>query len=133
MRQRWGIGERSTPTRDAPSLLPPQEAVALLREYLARTTGGYERGVRANQRLAALYERANHLLEQGGDYAAAEAAFDWTVFSNFNWSNNDSPRVSQGFGSSTAEVGQNVQWQLGLRRQLAGFLSVSRRALTVRP
>jgi hypothetical protein len=55
------------------------EAVALLRTYLAKTTGGYERGVRANQLLAALYERANHLLEQVGDHAAAEAALDEVI------------------------------------------------------
>lgn len=55
------------------------EAAALLREYLARTTGGYERGVRANQLLGALYEKANHLLDVVRDYRAAEAAFDAVI------------------------------------------------------
>jgi outer membrane protein TolC len=50
--------------------------------------------------------------------AAAEAAFDWTFFSNLNWTNNDSPRVTPAI--SSAENSQNVTNQTGLRRQLAG-------------
>lgn len=54
--------------------------------------------------------------------AAAEAAFDWTVFSNVNYNNLDSPRVATGFGgsatSSTVDQSQSVGAQVGVRRPL---------------
>jgi len=55
---------------------------------------------------------------------AAEAAFDWSVFSNLNYTNTDSPRVNSNFGSSVtgerSDVSQSVATTLGLRRTLIG-------------
>lgn len=54
--------------------------------------------------------------------AAAEAAFDWTVFSNVNYNNLDSPRVATGFGGSATsnrvDQSQSVGTQVGVRRPL---------------
>lgn len=49
---------------------------------------------------------------------AAEAAFDWTFFSNLNYLNNDTPQVSA--VSISANQSQSVQTQAGVRRQLIG-------------
>lgn len=55
---------------------------------------------------------------------AAEAAFDWTVFSNANWTNQDAPRVGTAFGSSTFSPGfdrfQSLSNSTGLRRVMVG-------------
>lgn len=55
---------------------------------------------------------------------AAEAAFDWTLFNNFNYTNQDSPRVGTSFGGSTFSPGfdafQSLSSTTGLRRVLAG-------------
>lgn len=56
------------------------------------------------------------------DVVAAEAAFDWTVFSNFNYANTDEPRtrtISSGFPSGNRSFQeQNITSVTGLRRQL---------------
>jgi outer membrane protein len=49
---------------------------------------------------------------------AAEAAFDWTFFSNLNYTNTDSPQASA--TSLVTNQSQTVQTQAGLRRQLIG-------------
>ncbi|HYF14703.1 MAG TPA: TolC family protein [Phycisphaerales bacterium] len=49
---------------------------------------------------------------------AAEAAFDWTFFTNLNWTISDAPRVST--TSIQTDESQSLQNQLGLRRQLVG-------------
>jgi outer membrane protein TolC len=55
---------------------------------------------------------------------AAEAAFDWTLFSNLNWNNTDSPRTGTSFsgGSFTpsVDVSRGLQGTVGLRKQLVG-------------
>jgi outer membrane protein TolC len=61
---------------------------------------------------------------QQAQLLAAEAAFDWTLFSNLNWANTDSPRVSTGTGSiattANSDVSQALSGAIGLRRQLVG-------------
>jgi outer membrane protein TolC len=57
--------------------------------------------------------------------AAAEAAFDWVLFSNLTWNNSDSPRGQTGFTGGTlspvtAEVSQSIGGQAGVRRTLIG-------------
>ena len=55
---------------------------------------------------------------------AAEAAFDWTLFSNSNWSNQDAPRVGTSFGGSSFSPGfdrfESLTNTTGLRRVLVG-------------
>lgn len=61
---------------------------------------------------------------------AAEAAFDWTFFSNLDYSNTDEPRVATAFSGSVlgsrANTNQTVRSVTGLRRPLlsGGQLSV---------
>jgi outer membrane protein TolC len=50
---------------------------------------------------------------------AAEAAFDWTLFSSLTWNNQDSPRVSVG-GQPAVEQSQSLASTLGIRRALIG-------------
>lgn len=50
---------------------------------------------------------------------AAEAAFDWTLFSSLTWNNSDSPRVSIG-GQPSADLSQSLSNTLGVRRTLIG-------------
>lgn len=53
------------------------------------------------------------------DVTAAEAAFDWTLFSNLNWTNQDQISPSTSFGlTSGFNQRQVVQGTTGLRRQL---------------
>ncbi|MCC7388746.1 MAG: TolC family protein [Phycisphaerales bacterium] len=53
------------------------------------------------------------------DVVAAEAAFDWTLFSNLNWNNLDQVSPSSSFGSNAGlNQRQSVQGQTGVRRQL---------------
>jgi outer membrane protein TolC len=53
---------------------------------------------------------------------AAEAAFDWVLFSNFNWNRQDEPQVqSSQFGTPSGPTGnqrQIVDFTAGVRRQL---------------
>ncbi len=53
---------------------------------------------------------------------AAQAAFDWVFFSNFNWNDTDEPRTSPSIGGSTVGVTtdqrQVVELQTGIRRRL---------------
>jgi outer membrane protein TolC len=49
---------------------------------------------------------------------AAEAAFDWTLFNNFQWNSTDQPRTQTGFGASRADQRQVVSDALGVRRRL---------------
>lgn len=55
---------------------------------------------------------------------AAEAAFDWTFFSNLNWNNTDTPIVSSAFAGSTSPIFSNTAQQVfgnaGIRRTLLG-------------
>jgi outer membrane protein TolC len=55
---------------------------------------------------------------------AAEAAFDWTLFSNANWSNQDAPRVGTSFSGSSFSPGvdrfESLTNTTGLRRVLVG-------------
>jgi outer membrane protein len=53
------------------------------------------------------------------DVVAAEAAFDWTLFSNLNWNDLDQVSPSSSFGSNAGlNQRQSVQGQTGVRRQL---------------
>jgi outer membrane protein len=51
---------------------------------------------------------------------AAEAAFDWTLFGQANWSSTDEPRTTQNFGGpafgTLSDQRQDYNTQLGLRR-----------------
>lgn len=53
---------------------------------------------------------------------AAQAAFDWTFFSNFQWNNTDEPRaatrVAGQIVGSQADQRQVVDWNFGVRRRL---------------
>lgn len=51
---------------------------------------------------------------------AAEAAFDWTLVANTNYSAQDSPRVSTQGSTIFAEEAQTVSGSVALRRQLIG-------------
>lgn len=57
------------------------------------------------------------------DVVQAEAAFDWTLFSNFNWADIDEQRPRPIFGGTASgsqfAQSQNVTSTTGLRRQLA--------------
>ncbi|MFO0830782.1 MAG: TolC family protein [Phycisphaerales bacterium] len=48
---------------------------------------------------------------------AAEAAFDWTLFSTLTWDNSDTPRVSIG-GQPRVDQNQSLSSTLGIRRTL---------------
>lgn len=74
------------------------------------------RGVVENN-LAVQFARIGPALAES-QVVAAEAAFDWTFFSNLNYSNNDTPQVSA--VSIAGNQSQNVQTQAGVRRQLVG-------------
>lgn len=50
---------------------------------------------------------------------AAEAAFDWTLFSSLTWDNSDSARVSIG-GQPSVDQNQSLSSTLGIRRSLIG-------------
>ncbi|MBL9000826.1 MAG: TolC family protein [Phycisphaerae bacterium] len=55
--------------------------------------------------------------------AAAEAAFDWTLFNNFNYINTDSPRTGTSFNSGISftpglDVQQVINNSIGVRRTL---------------
>lgn len=52
------------------------------------------------------------------DVIGAEAAFDWTFFSNFNWTDQDQPRPSTSFGLTSGDQRQTVQSTTGIRRPL---------------
>lgn len=55
---------------------------------------------------------------------AAEAAFDWVLFSNINYQNTDSPRAATsatgGTNNITTDEFQTVSGQFGIRRSLVG-------------
>lgn len=57
------------------------------------------------------------------DLVGAEAAFDWTLFSNLNWSDIDEPRSRQLVGGVASgnrfDQEQNIASTTGLKRQLA--------------
>ena len=63
--------------------------------------------------------------------AAAEAAFDWLFFTNFNWQNIDEPAFRQIYSGFVqgggANIAQSVQYETGLRKPLTtgGQLTVS--------
>ncbi len=50
---------------------------------------------------------------------AAEAAFDWTLFSSLTWDNSDTARVSIG-GQPSVDQNQSLSSTLGVRRSLIG-------------
>jgi outer membrane protein TolC len=54
---------------------------------------------------------------------AAEAAFDWTLFSNVNWTNQDSPRAGTSFGGAFTpgfDKFESLSNTTGLRRVMVG-------------
>ena len=52
------------------------------------------------------------------DVVAAGAAFDWLLFSDFTWTNQDQPRPAASFGLTAANQNQIVQSTTGIRRTL---------------
>lgn len=88
-------------------------------------TVGLERCVRSavNNNLAVQFARLGPAVSEA-QLQAAEAAFDWTVFSNLNYASNDAPRVSTGTGtvatSPPTDETQTISGNVGLRRQLVG-------------
>jgi outer membrane protein TolC len=97
----------------------------LLGQPAKTVTISLERSVRsaASNNLSVQFARLAPAVSQA-QVLAAEAAFDWTLFSNLNYSNIDSPRVSTGTGTvattANSDVQQSLSGQLGLRRQLVG-------------
>jgi outer membrane protein TolC len=93
----------------------PAQTVTLTLERAMRSAANNNLGVQF-ARLAPAVSQAQVL--------AAEAAFDWTLFSNLNYSNTDSPRVSTGTGTTATTSRSDVQTSLagnvGIRRQLVG-------------
>ena len=83
-----------------------------------------ERSIRSAVRnnLNVEFARLAPMLRQA-DVVAAEAAFDWTFFSNARWSSTDRPQTSPSVGGATVGVSadqrQVVDFDVGLRRQLA--------------
>lgn len=89
-----------------------------------RTAGvSLERAVRSGveNNLAVQFARLAPAVSEA-QVVAAEAAFDWTFFSNLDYANTDEPRVATAFGGTTfgsrANTNQNVRSATGLRRPL---------------
>jgi len=111
--------------------LPSYEGVAVVlgRDFYgkpARTSKvSLERSVRTavENNIAVQFARFGPAISEA-QVIAAEAAFDWTLFNNFNYTDQDSPRVGTSFGGSTFSPGfdnfQSVTNTTGLRRVLAG-------------
>jgi outer membrane protein TolC len=97
----------------------------LLGQPAKTVTLSLERAMRsaATNNLSVQFARLAPAVSQA-QVQAAEAAFDWTLFSNLNYTNTDSPRVSTGTGNvattANSDVQQVVAGQLGVRRQLVG-------------
>ncbi len=49
---------------------------------------------------------------------AAQAAFDWVFFTNFQWDSTDQPRLSTNFSNFTADQRQTLEFTGGLRKRL---------------
>lgn len=97
-----------------------------------RTVGvSLERAVRdgVEYNLAVQFARLAPAVSEA-QVVAAEAAFDWTFFSNLDYANTDEPRVATAIGGTTfgsrANTNQQVRSVTGLRRPLlsGGQLSV---------
>lgn len=92
----------------------PTTSVAVNLQRVVRTT--------VEHNLAVQFARLAPAVSEA-DVVAAEAAFDWTLFSNFNWNNADEPRTRQLVGGIPSgnrfEQIQLVSSTTGLKRQLA--------------
>lgn len=91
----------------------PVEAITVNLEQLIRSA--------VERNIAVEFARISPAVTQA-QVAAAEAAFDWTLFQNLNWTNQDSPRVGTAFTGSApsprVDVQQSVTSTTGLRRTM---------------
>lgn len=124
----------------APAFLPELQGMAGPQSYSASPLdlgedllGGNPRSVSISLERAIKTAVANNIAVQFARIApavteaqvlAAEAAFDWSLFSNLTWTNTDSPRTRVIFGTTPsgapADVQQSVASTIGLRRTLIG-------------
>jgi outer membrane protein TolC len=89
----------------------PQDVLAVSLERVVRTA--------VEHNLAVQFARLDPAINQA-QVTAAEAAFDWTLFSNLNWNNTDEPRTSQlSFGSFTTRQTNTLEWDTGIRKLLS--------------
>jgi outer membrane protein len=105
--------------RDTPPMLgvnlygEPVEAIMVNLEQLIRSA--------VERNIAVEFARLSPAVTQA-QISAAEAAFDWTLFQNLNWTNQDSPRVGTAFVGSAPSPRVDVQQSLvsttGLRRTM---------------
>lgn len=97
----------------------------LLEEPVRTAPVSLERAVRSavNNNLAVQFARLGPAISEA-QLQSAEAAFDFTFFSNLNWNNTDTPTTRSSFSGSTSPVFSNQLYsatgQAGVRRTLLG-------------
>lgn len=93
----------------------PAKSVGISLERMIRTS--------VENNIAVQFARLSPAISEA-QVVAAEAAFDWTIFSNLNYTNQDSPRVGTSFGGTSFSPGfdrfSSVANALGLRRVMVG-------------
>ena len=99
---------------------PPELGPDLLGMPARTTTVSLERAIHSalENNNAVQFARLSPAIQQA-QLIAAEAAFDWTLFSSLTYTNTDSPRVSIS-GQPRFDTSQSVGNTLGVRRNLVG-------------
>lgn len=101
-----------------PNAFPMNED--LVGEAQTKVTVSLERAVRtaATNNLQVQFQRLAPAISEA-QAVAAEAAFDWTLFGEANWTSTDQPRTTSNiFGGSTVDQRQDYTLRAGLRRSL---------------
>lgn len=133
------LGDRRMQLNIKPEVMPELEAMAgpasykdsvpdlgtdLYGQPVRSVTASLEKMVRtaAEHNIAVQFARLGPAVSEA-QVASAEASFDWTLFNNFNWTNQNSPQVGTSFsqfGSFTpaSTESQAVTDTMGIRRTL---------------